>query len=133
MFISRHPCLEINESFLLCKKLSDKCENEYFIGGVRASLFFYASLPNFTTEFYFVKLDNLFFVYNMTVHPCTVYFFRHPCLEINESFLQSKKLSDKCVCKIFIGGICASYFFCCLPYFFYRTKFFVYEIKIAVV
>lgn len=40
MFISRHPCLEINESFLLCKKLSDKCENEYFIGGVRASYFF---------------------------------------------------------------------------------------------
>ena len=26
---------------------------------------------------------------------------RPPCLEINESFLQSKKLSDKCVCKIF--------------------------------
>lgn len=40
MLISRPPCLEINESFLLCKKLSDKCENEYFIGGVRASLFF---------------------------------------------------------------------------------------------
>ena len=73
--------------------------------------FFYASLPNFTTEFYFVKLDNLFFVYNMTVHPCTVYFFRHPCLEINESFLQSKKLSDKSVYKIFIGDVPASLFF----------------------
>ena len=44
MFISRHPCLEINESFLQSKKLSDKCENEYFIGGIRASLFFLASM-----------------------------------------------------------------------------------------
>lgn len=41
MLISRPPCLEINESFLLCKKLSDKCENEYFIGGIRASFFLY--------------------------------------------------------------------------------------------
>ena len=73
--------------------------------------FFWASLPNFTTEFYFVKLDNLFFVYNMTVHPCTVYFFRPPCLEINESFLLCKKLSDKCVCKYFKGGVRASLFF----------------------
>lgn len=45
MLISRPPCLEINESFLLCKKLSDKCVLKYFIGGVRASLFFLASMP----------------------------------------------------------------------------------------
>ena len=56
---------------------------------------------------------------------------RPPCLEINESFLLCKKLSDKSVYKIFIGGVRASFFFVFRT--FYRTKFFVYEIKIAVV
>jgi len=56
MLISRPLCLEINESFLLCKKLSDKCENEYFIGGVRASLFFLSiHVSKSTKVFYFVK------------------------------------------------------------------------------
>ena len=55
---------------------------------------------------------------------------RHPCLEINESFLQSKKLSDKCVCKIFIGGIRASYFFCCLPYFFIEQNSLYTKLKL---
>ena len=53
MVISRPPCLEISESFLLCKKnFQINVYLKYFIGGVSASYFFWASMPNFTTEFY---------------------------------------------------------------------------------
>ena len=38
------------------QKLADKSVCKIFIGGVPASLFFLASLPNFTTEFYSMTL-----------------------------------------------------------------------------